>query len=255
MRSPYWRLRKFRSQIETLNSKNTGFKLNFPYPKQLKVLINYSQMNFQEFEQQVKACTKCDLSKTRINVVPGEGAKNAQIMLIGEGPGKNEDEQGLPFIGAAGKFLTQLIESIGLTREEVYIANVVKCRPPANRDPLPQEVQACWPWLEFQISQIKPTIIVLLGRHSLMRFFPDGKISQDHGRALRKPFGDNGKIIFFPCYHPAAALYNGSLRSTLEKDFKKIPKILEIVQKEEQEKNKNEKSKQNKKEPRQESLL
>lgn len=189
-------------------------------------------MNFQEFQQQVKTCTKCRLSQTRTNVVPGEGAQNAEIMFIGEGPGKNEDEQGRPFVGTAGKFLTKLLNSIDLTREEIYIANVVKCRPPNNRDPLPDEVESCWPWLEFQISQIRPKIIVLLGRHSFMRFFPAGKISLDHGRALRKPFADCGKIVFFPCYHPAAALYNGSLRETLEKDFKKIPKIIKLIESE-----------------------
>lgn len=161
--------------------------------------------------------------------MPGEGNPNAEIMLIGEGPGKNEDEQGRPFVGAAGKLLDEMIASIGLKREDVYIANVVKCRPPNNRDPLPDEVEACWLWLEQQIGLIKPKIIVTLGRHSLARFLSSARISKDHGRALRKNFSDSGKIVFFPSYHPAAALYNGSLRETLFGDFKKIPKVLEII--------------------------
>lgn len=196
--------------------------------------------SFKEFEALVKKCTKCGLSKDRTRVVPGEGNANANIMFIGEGPGKNEDEQGRPFVGAAGKFLTELIESIGLTREQVYIANVVKCRPPANRDPLPAEIETCWPWLEQQIFTIKPKLIVPLGRHSLGRFLPNAKISADHGRALRKSVKATTnevdekefRVVFFPCYHPAAALYNGSLRDVLKKDFKKIPKVLEIIEKE-----------------------
>ncbi len=189
-------------------------------------------MNLSEFEKEVKKCKKCGLADGRLNVVPGEGSDKSGIMFIGEGPGKNEDEQGRPFVGAAGKFLTELIESIGLTREEVYIANVVKCRPPGNRDPLPEEVEACWPWLETQIKILRPKLIVPLGRHSLGRFLPSAKISADHGRALRKNFESVGKVVFFPCYHPAAALYNGSLRDVLKKDFGKIPKILELIKRE-----------------------
>ena len=191
-------------------------------------------MNLKEFEKEVKKCDKCGLSDDRINVVPGEGSEKAEIMFIGEGPGRNEDEQGRPFVGAAGKFLTELIELIGLTRKEVYIANVVKCRPPENRDPMPEEVEACWPWLESQIKIIQPKLIVPLGRHSLARFLPSAKISADHGRALRKNFENVGRVIFFPCYHPAAALYNGNLRDVLKKDFAKIPKILELMKKDEQ---------------------
>jgi uracil-DNA glycosylase len=187
-------------------------------------------MGFQEFEKEVKKCIKCRLSQNRTNVVPGEGDYNTDIMLIGEGPGKNEDEQGRPFVGAAGKLLDQMIESIGLKRENVYIANVVKCRPPNNRDPLPDEVEACWSWLEQQIKIIKPKVIVTLGRHSLARFLPSARISKDHGRALRKKFLEVGRIVFFPSYHPAAALYNGGLRETLFQDFKKIPKVLEIIE-------------------------
>lgn len=199
---------------------------------------------FKTFETRVKQCTKCGLSEGRTHVVPGEGSANADIMFIGEGPGKNEDEQGRPFVGAAGKFLTELIESIGLTRKEVYIANVVKCRPPSNRDPLPAEIETCWPWLEKQIFLIKPKLIVPLGRHSLGRFLPNAKISGDHGRALRKNIKattnkvdeSEYRVVFFPCYHPAAALYNGSLRDVLKKDFKKIPRVLEIIEKEKESK-------------------
>lgn len=188
-------------------------------------------MKLEELDKKMKACKACELSKTRTTVVPGEGSPQAKIMFIGEGPGKNEDLQGRPFVGAAGKFLNQLLESINLKREDVYIANVVKCRPPNNRDPKPEEAETCWPWLEKQIKTIKPKIIIPLGRHSLQRFIPEAGISQYHGRALRKEFKELGKLVFFPCYHPAAALYNGSLRSVLEKDFKKIPKLIKLMKK------------------------
>ena len=183
-------------------------------------------MLLEELNNQILKCEKCALCKTRTNVVPGEGSSEAEIMFIGEGPGKNEDEQGRPFIGAAGKLLDKLIELIGLTREDIYIANVVKCRPPGNRDPLPEEVDACRPWLDQQIKIIKPKLIVLLGRHSMDRFLPNQKISVDHG----KPKKRNGQV-YFPIYHPAAALYRNGLLEDLKKDFKKIPKILELIEK------------------------
>jgi len=185
---------------------------------------------FEKFEETVLQCKKCQLSTERTNVVPGEGSENAEIMFIGEGPGKNEDLQGRPFVGAAGKFLDEMLNSVNLKREDIYIANIVKCRPPNNRDPLPGEASACWPWLEKQIELIQPFIIVLLGRHSSARFLPSVVISKDHGQPFRKKFGKN-KIIFYPCYHPAAALYNGGLRETLLKDFQKIPKIIDIAKK------------------------
>lgn len=183
---------------------------------------------FEKFKKAVLQCEKCKLASNRTNVVPGEGNEKAEVMFIGEGPGKNEDLQGRPFVGAAGKFLDEMLNSINLKRENVYIANVVKCRPPENRDPLPEEVSACWPWLEKQIELIEPLIIVSLGRHSTARFLANVVISKDHGQPFRKKFGKN-KIIFYPCYHPAAALYNGGLRETLLKDFKKIPKIIKIA--------------------------
>ncbi len=189
---------------------------------------------FEKFKKEVMQCQKCKLSATRNTVVPGEGNENAEVLFIGEGPGKNEDLQGRPFVGAAGKFLDEMLESINLKREDIYIANVIKCRPPGNRDPLPEEVNACWPWLEKQIELIQPLIIVLLGKHSCARFLPNVFISQDHGQPFRKKFGQR-KIIFYPCYHPAAALYNGGLRETLLRDFKKIPRIIEIAKEDKEE--------------------
>ena len=155
----------------------------------------------------------------------GEGSSKARIMFIGEGPGKKEDEQGRPFIGEAGKLLDKLLAFIDLKREDIYIANVVKCRPPGNRDPLPEEVEACRPWLDQQIKIIGPKLIVLLGRHSMDRFLPNQKISFDHGKPKRK----NGQV-YYPIYHPAAALYRNELFEDLKKDFKRISKVLEIIE-------------------------
>jgi DNA polymerase len=196
-------------------------------------------MTLEELNNQILKCEKCALCKTRINVVPGEGSSKAEIMFIGEGPGKNEDEQGVPFVGAAGKLLDKLIELIGLTREDIYIANVVKCRPPGNRDPLPEEVEACRPWLDQQIEIIKPKLIILLGRHSMDRFLPNQKISVDHGKPKRK----NGQV-YYPIYHPAAALYRNGLLEDLQKDFKRIPKVLEIIKEDKTVSNKEEKVEQ-----------
>jgi len=183
-----------------------------------------SSMNLEELNNKILKCEKCLLSKTRLKVVPGEGSCEAEIMFVGEGPGQKEDEQGRPFVGAAGKLLDELIRSIGLKREDVYIANIIKCRPPHNRDPLPKEIESCHGWLGEQIKIIKPKLIVLLGRHSMDRFLPNQKISIDHGKAKRR----NGQV-YFPIYHPAAALYRSNLLEDLRKDFRKIPKILEMV--------------------------
>ncbi len=158
------------------------------------------------------------------NPVPGEGNPSAEIMFIGEGPGKNEDLQGRPFVGAAGKLLDELIASIGLQREDVFITNVLKARPPGNRDPKPDEIDHSWPWLRDQIANIRPKLLVLLGRHAMDWFLPDLRISADHGRAKRF----RGQV-YLPVYHPAAALYTGSLRQTLFDDFKQIPKLLEKI--------------------------
>ncbi|GBE16604.1 uracil DNA glycosylase superfamily protein [bacterium BMS3Abin15] len=189
------------------------------------------QAQLNELNKKMLACNKCVLRETCTQVVPGEGSAEAEIMFIGEGPGKDEDKQGLPFVGAAGKFLNEMLGIINLKREDIYIANVVKCRPPANRDPLPEEVETCWPWLEQQINAINPKLIVTLGRHSLERFLPGQKISQAHGKALRRNMPEIGTRTFYALYHPAAALYNGSMREVLISDFKKIPKVVEEVKK------------------------
>jgi DNA polymerase len=189
-----------------------------------------------ELNEQMLECSKCVLRGTCKQVVPGAGSAEAEIMFIGEGPGQKEDELGIPFVGAAGKFLDEMLETIKLKREEVYIANVVKCRPPANRDPLPEEAESCWPWLEKQIEIINPKLVVTLGRHSMERFLPNQKISQIHGKAMRRNIPGLGARVFYALYHPAAALYNGSMRTILIQDFKQIPKVLEAVNKSESEK-------------------
>jgi uracil-DNA glycosylase len=193
-------------------------------------------MNKKERLDQLNAlmscCSNCALREGCSKVVPGDGNPEAEIMFIGEAPGKKEDEMGIPFVGAAGKFLDEMLASINFKRENIYIANVVKCRPPENRDPLPEEVETCWPWLEKQIEIIDPKLIITLGRHSLGRFFPLMKISEVHGKAFRRDFPVIGSRVFYALYHPAAALYNGSMRETLIKDFKKIPKVLEAIKKE-----------------------
>ncbi len=167
------------------------------------------------------SCTACGLAKGRTQVVPGEGNPTADVMFIGEGPGYHEDQQGRPFVGPAGQVLDELIGSIGMRREDVYIANMVKCRPPGNRDPLPEEIEACDPWLTGQIEHIDPKVIVTLGRHSLQRFLPKAAISKAHGQPRRV----EGRTVL-PVHHPAAALYQQSLRATIEADFKKIPELL-----------------------------
>ncbi len=169
----------------------------------------------------VAACMRCALCQARTKAVPGEGPDHAAIMFIGEGPGFHEDQQGRPFVGAAGQFLNELLQSIGLKREEVYITNVVKCRPPGNRDPQPEEIEACRIYLDRQIAIIKPKVIVTLGRFSMARAFPNEKISSIHG----KPRKIDG-IVYVPMFHPAAALHQPALRKTVEEDFGQLPKIL-----------------------------
>jgi len=190
----------------------------------------------EKLNKEMTACSKCVLRNTCKQVVPGAGSAEAEIMFIGEGPGQKEDELGIPFVGAAGKFLDEMLGIIKLKRDEVYIANVVKCRPPQNRDPLPEESEACWSWLEKQIEIIDPKLIVTLGRHSMERFLPSQKISQIHGKAMRRNISGLGARVFYALYHPAAALYNGSMRGILTDDFKRIPKVLEAVKKSENEK-------------------
>ena len=175
----------------------------------------------RELAEQIAVCPKCDLSKTRGRAVPGEGNPNADIVFVGEGPGFHEDQQGRPFVGAAGKFLDELLASIGLNRRDVYICNVIKCRPPGNRDPLPGEIAECKPWLDQQLEAIKPKVIVTLGRFSMTRYFPGQAISRIHGQPRRID-----GVMVVPMYHPAAALHQGSLRRTIEDDFKKLPALV-----------------------------
>jgi len=177
-----------------------------------------------KIRQEIAACSKCPLSETRNKTVPGEGNPDADIMFIGEAPGANEDLEGIPFCGAAGKFLDEMLESVDLKRCDIFIGNTVKCRPPENRDPEDEEKITCRPYLEAQIKTINPKIIVCLGRHAAASLLPGmPSISKIHGKALRRPNG----IIYLPLYHPAAALHNGGLRSTLIADFQKIRSILE----------------------------
>jgi len=174
-----------------------------------------------ELCEEIALCQKCEIAKFRTNTVPGEGAEDADILFIGEAPGWHEDQQGRPFVGPAGQFLDQLLASIGLRREQVYIANVIKCRPTGNRDPLPIEIQNCRNWLERQIDIICPRMIVTLGRYSMARFFPGKSISKIHGAAQKR---DN--VIYYAMYHPAAALHQQSLRQVIEEDMLKIPTLL-----------------------------
>lgn len=174
------------------------------------------------------SCT-CTLKKTATQAVPGEGNPYTNILFIGEAPGKKEDEQGRPFIGASGKLLSEMLATINLKRTDIYITNIVKYRPPNNRDPLPEEITACKQWLHEQIKIIQPKIIVTLGRHAMQHFIPDKKISDVHGQTFSQTIDGLGRQTFFVLYHPAAALYNGSLRTTLLKDFKKIPGVIENI--------------------------
>jgi uracil-DNA glycosylase family 4 len=186
-------------------------------------------LDLEELRAQILNCRLCRLCEKATNAVPGVGNPNADVMFIGEAPGKQEDLQGEPFVGAAGKFLTQMLEGIGYKREDVFITNIVKHRPPDNRDPLEDEVESCFPYLDAQIRAIKPLLIVTLGRHAMHRFMPDLKISQVHGQAKRVKSIFSEKQVIFPLYHPASALYNPSLRKTLMYDMKKIPILLQKI--------------------------
>ncbi len=172
--------------------------------------------------KEVSVCQNCTLYHSRKKAVPGEGPANAEIMFIGEGPGFYENEQGRPFVGAAGQFLDELLAQAGLKRTEVWIGNVVKCRPPGNRDPLSEELTACNEYLERQIAAINPKIIITLGRYSMGKFMPGAKISSVHGQMRR--VGDRFVIAMF---HPAAALHQAALKPAILKDFAQLPKMLE----------------------------
>ncbi len=182
-----------------------------------------SVTELQNIASTIRTCTLCTLCEGRTNAVPGSGNLKAEIVFIGEGPGKNEDVHGVPFCGASGKLLDQMLLSIGLARDDVFITNIVKCRPPGNRDPLPFEKVVCaTTYLDHQLDLINPKLIVTLGRHALNHFIPDLKISEVHGHAQ---FHNNQH--FLPLYHPAVALYNGGMKTTLAEDFLTIPTLLQ----------------------------
>lgn len=190
--------------------------------------ISDKQKLLAQIAADIKANNVCEhLAKTATNLVMGDGNLNAAVVFIGEAPGKNEDLQGLPFVGAAGKFLNEMLAHAGLKREDVYITNIVKYRPPNNRDPEPLEKEAFWPYLLRQLKVIQPKLIVTLGRHSMEYFLPSQRISAIHGQPKR-----NGDLVVMPLFHPAAALYNGAMRQTLIDDFMKIPIVLKKLEKE-----------------------
>jgi DNA polymerase len=197
-----------------------------------------NQQKLDDLARQILDNDVCpELRATASQLVFGDGSPNADLVFIGEAPGKNEDEQGKPFVGAAGKFLNEMLDSIGLKREDIYITNIVKYRPPNNRDPLPEEKKAFLPYLQAQLEVIQPKVVATLGRHSMNCFLPDLQISKVHGEPKRikiqmKEHGDDVlEIVILPLFHPAAALYNGSMRQTLIDDFAAIPTILEKLSK------------------------
>jgi uracil-DNA glycosylase family 4 len=179
----------------------------------------------KELYAEIQGCQRCILAQGRTKAVPGEGPENASIMFIGEGPGFHEDRQGRPFVGAAGQYLDELLARVGLKRLDVYIANVIKCRPPGNRDPEPDELEACRPYLDRQIELIRPRVVITLGRFSMARYFPGASISRIHGQPKRV-----GGVIYFPMFHPAAALHQPKWRSVVEEDFAKLPGLLAKIE-------------------------
>src|SRR3954452_18763526 len=191
------------------------------------VTLQERERDLDQIADEIRVCERCELHRTRTKSVPGEGPADARVMLIGEAPGWNEDQQGRPFVGAAGKFLEELLGKAGLTRGEVFITNVVKSRPPGNRDPLPDEIAACSNYLERQIEAIDPEVIVTLGRFSMSRWFAGERISKIHGQPRKV-----GNRLIVPMFHPAAALHQGSIRPQIEDDFRKLPKILAEAERE-----------------------
>ncbi|MBN1935902.1 MAG: uracil-DNA glycosylase [Anaerolineae bacterium] len=174
-----------------------------------------------ELNEQIITCTRCSLHAGRTRAVPGEGPENPQILFIGEAPGFHEDRSGRPFVGASGQFLEQMLEGIGLKRTDVFIANVIKCRPPGNREPQPAEIETCKPYLDRQIELLKPKVVITLGRFSMARYFPGAKVSDIHGQPRKI-----GNVLYIPMFHPAAALHQPGLRRTVEEDMAKIPALL-----------------------------
>lgn len=184
--------------------------------------IEQREARLRRTASQIRSCVRCKLHQNRTQAVPGTGPVTAEVFFLGEAPGAQEDEEGLPFVGRSGRYLDQLLASIGLDREKVFITNVVKCRPPSNRDPHVAEVEACKLYLDRQLELIQPSLVVTLGRFAMEHFFSDGRISEVHGNPRRI---DN--TVYLPLYHPAAALYRGSLRSVVEEDFQQIPVLLD----------------------------
>jgi len=201
-----------------------------------KEAASRKQAQLDQIKADILSSNICpDLANGATQLVFGDGNPNAEIVFIGEAPGKNEDIQGKPFVGAAGKFLNEMLEQIGLVREDVYITNIVKYRPPNNRDPLPDEKKAFLPYLQAQLEVIQPKIVATLGRHSMNCFLPDLQISKVHGKPkrikirMKQHEGDVLEIVIMPLFHPAAALYNGGLRQTLIDDFAGIPGVLQQI--------------------------
>ena len=185
---------------------------------------NVMTADFGELERRINGCTLCTLGTKRTMAVPGNGSHTADVMFIGEGPGYYEDRQGLPFVGRAGQLLNEMLAAIGMRRDDVFVTNMIKCRAPNNRDPLPIEIRSCGPYLDRQIELISPKVIVTLGRYSTAKFFPDEPI----GKLRGTPANWNG-ITIYPMYHPAAALRNSTIRAALERDFLKLPGLLEAT--------------------------
>lgn len=185
--------------------------------------------SLESIAREIRDYTGLHIAKSCLNPVPGEGSARAELLLIGEAPGAKEDASGRPFVGASGKILDQLLASVSLNRDQVFITNVVKYRPPNNRAPTTKEILACYPWLERQVRLIHPLVIILLGRHSLERFLPGLKISLIHGHAQYGPGIGGGRQVYLPLYHPAAALHQGKLRQTLVQDFLQVPQLLDRV--------------------------
>ena len=185
---------------------------------------NVSNADLDEIDRLINGCTLCTLGSKRTMAVPGNGSRTAELMFIGEGPGFYEDQQGLPFVGRAGQLLNEMLAAIGMRREDVFVTNMIKCRAPNNRDPLPIEIKSCGPYLDRQFELISPKVIVTLGRYSTAKFFPDEPI----GKLRGTPANWNG-IVVYPMYHPAAALRNSTIRASLERDFLKLPSLLEAT--------------------------
>ena len=186
--------------------------------------MGYTLSGYDSLINRITECTKCGLAEGRTKAVPGDGSLEADIFFIGEGPGFNEDRQGLPFVGQAGSLLNEMLASIGLARQDVYITNMVKCRPPNNRDPFPSEITSCSPYLDEQLDMIRPKVVVTLGRFSFSKFFPNEPI----GRARGQPRDWSGYVVY-PVYHPAAALRNPNLRQVLMEDFAALPDLVRKV--------------------------